>query len=337
MAKNKDIVIDLLDAYGLPYKIFGKTPSSMLMKLVTLPIFLFNFLNQAKRFKPDFIISRNSPFSAYTAKILRIPNFGFADTEISGIVDKLALRFVDYYFTSTSFQKNLGKNHFRYPGYIETWYINPFRFKPEPSVLDDLGVKVGEKFSIIRFVSWKAHHDVGVQGLSDEFKMKVVNKLLKYGKVFISSEKPLPTELEKYKFMLSPSKMHDALYYCSFFYGESATMASETACFGKPAFFIDPHGRGYTDEQDKKYNLVSNFGFADDELNNSLSRIDLVFQNEKFYDQVGKSYKSMLNDVIEPVSCFSWILNNYPSSIDLLKGNKTWYNDFQFSKYAVTQ
>lgn len=337
MAKKKDIVIDLLEAYKLPYRIFGKTPSSMALKFISLPIFLLNYLLQAIKFKPGFIISRNSPFSAYTAKILGVPNFGFADTEISGVVDKLALKFVDYYFTSTSFNKNLGKNHFRYPGYIETWYINPFRFKPNPSVLDDLGVTPGEKFSVIRFVSWKAHHDVGIQGLSDEFKIEIVNKLLNYGKVFISSEKPLPPELEKFKFKLSPEKMHDALYYCSFFYGESATMASETACAGKHAFFIDPHGRGYTSEQELKYNLVSNFSLNSNSIKESISKIDLVFQNEKFSEMVGNNYKSMLGDVVEPVSCFAWLINNYPSSLGVLHQNQNWYQNFMLRKYIDIQ
>ena len=63
----------------------------------------------------------------------------------------------------------------------------------------------------------------------------------------------------KFQIPCPPEKIHHALYYADLFYGESPTMASEAACLGTPARYIDHKGRGYTDEQERKYGLVFNF------------------------------------------------------------------------------
>jgi uncharacterized protein len=55
------------------------------------------------------------------------------------------------------------------------------------------------------------------------------------------------------------SRIHDAMAYATLVYGESATMASEAAVLGTPAIYLDDEGRGYTDEQERKYGLVFNF------------------------------------------------------------------------------
>lgn len=47
--------------------------------------------------------------------------------------------------------------------------------------------------------------------------------------------------------------------FASLMFGESATMCSEAAVLGVPGVFVDPLGRGYTDEQEELYGLVSNF------------------------------------------------------------------------------
>jgi predicted glycosyltransferase len=328
MAKKKDIVIDLLDAYKIPYFVFGSTKTSRLLKMLTLPIFILRYFFKAWQFKPDFILSRNTPHSAYAAKLLGVPNFGFADTEISGIVDTLSLKYIDAFFTSTSFTKKLGKNHFQYTGYIESWYLNPLRYKPNTNVLNDLGVKKDEIFSILRFVSWNAHHDVGIQGLSDEFKIRLVNKLLQFGKVFISSENQLPSELEKYKFRIAPEKMHDALNFASFFYGESATMASECACLGTPAFYLDRSGRGYTDEQESKYGLVRNFSLSNEDVEISLTEIDALFQNGNTKENWENRNKKLLKDTTDMVLYIKWFLENYPKSLELTAKEPAYYQNF---------
>jgi len=80
-----------------------------------------------------------------------------------------------------------------------------------------------------------------------------------FGPVFITSEKKLPPGLEKYRLAIKPSQIHDLMAYASLVYGESATMSSEAAILGVHSIFCDVCGRGYTDEEERRYGLVSNF------------------------------------------------------------------------------
>lgn len=329
LAKQKDIVIELVNSYGLPFRLIGRTQSSTFGKLLTLPYFDYKHFIESMQFKPDFLLSRNSPHSAHVSRLLSVPHIGFADTENSGIADKLAVPFIDYIFTSYSFTKRFKQPHFYYPGYIETWYLHPNRFKPDPTVIERLNLKSGEAYSIVRFVSWQAHHDKGISGLSDDFKIKLVNKLRGYGKVFVSSEKRLPHELEEYRFKLPPEKMHDALFYASMFYGESATMASECAMLGTPAIFLDPVGRGYTNEQERKYGLVYNYTLSNYDIERSLSKIDEVFNNPDFTHIYASNHQKLLNDVIDPVNYIKWFLAEYPASVQSLKRDPEYWKNFK--------
>lgn len=92
-----------------------------------------------------------------------------------------------------------------------------------------------------------------------ENKRKAIKEISKYARVLITSESELPEDLEKFRIKIPIDKIHHALYYSSLLFGESATMASEAAVLGTPAIFLDNDGRGYTDEQEKKYKLVYNF------------------------------------------------------------------------------
>lgn len=329
LVKRKDIVIELMEAYNLPYKIFAVTPHGFLRKVLSLLLFDLKYFSLAKSFKPDLILSRNSPHSAHYAFLMRIPHLGFADTENSGFADKLAIPFIKYFFTSNSFNKKFPRFHFCYPGYIESWYLHPNRFNPDDKVLSLLGLEKNEKFSIVRFVSWQAHHDIGLSGLSDVFKIELVETLSKHGKVFISSEKELPAELENYRFSIPPQYMHDALYYASVFYGESATMASECAVLGTPAIYLDPLDRiGYTKHQESVFKLVHNFRLDKESLSLSLNKVNDIFQGDYERDHT-INHKKLIEYLIDPIKFFSWVILNFPLSIDELKSNPQKYLEFK--------
>jgi predicted glycosyltransferase len=93
----------------------------------------------------------------------------------------------------------------------------------------------GEPFTVLRFVAWKASHDRGQQGFSIETKRKIVQTLSRYGRVFITSETPLPEEFEPYRINVPPHRIHHVLYYARLFMGDGATMATEAGILGTPA------------------------------------------------------------------------------------------------------
>jgi predicted glycosyltransferase len=64
-----------------------------------------------------------------------------------------------------------------YPSYHELAYLHPNRFQADSNVLNDASLKFGERFFIMRFNAFKAHHDGGVRGLSTSQKLQLIELL----------------------------------------------------------------------------------------------------------------------------------------------------------------
>jgi predicted glycosyltransferase len=145
-------------------------------------------------------------------------------------------------------------------------YTHPNWFTPDPQVLRGLlGIQQDEKLFVVRFVAWQSGHDVLQRGFSERAKVRLVEALSEHGQVVITSEGPLPRDLEPYRMRVSPTKIHDLLAFCTLYVGESATMASESAILGTPFIFVSPVGRGYTDEQEEVYGLGYTFRPSEEE------------------------------------------------------------------------
>jgi len=90
--------------------------------------------------------------------------------------------------------------------------------------------------------------------------------------------------------------MHDALYYADLLYGESSTMASECACLGTPAIFVDDVGRGYTDEEDEKYGLVFNFSESKEDQEKSIEKAIEILNTPGIKEEWQKRTEMMLSE-----------------------------------------
>jgi predicted glycosyltransferase len=183
----------------------------------------------------------------------------FYDTEIAKVTNWFSYPMADYVCTPDCYQKRVRGNHIRYPGYHELAYLHPNRFTADLNIVRSAGVDPTLRYFIVRFVSYAASHDLGTSGLTTPRKVDLVKLLAQYGRVLISSESQLPPELEAYRLAIPASQIHHFLAFASLLVGESATMASECAVLGVPSFYISPAGRGYTDEQERRYGLVFNF------------------------------------------------------------------------------
>ncbi|MCK5283685.1 MAG: DUF354 domain-containing protein [Nanoarchaeota archaeon] len=251
-ARDKDCALDLLKEYKFD---FIKRPGYKgLMKLIGVFLIDYRLYRIAKKFNPDILVgSSGDCYIAQVSKILRKPSIVFDDTEHSSIQNWLTFPFADKIVTPESYKINLGKKQVRYNGFKELAYLHPKYFKPDTSILEELGLKKNDKFILIRFVSWEAAHDIGKTGIKD--KIDFVESLAKKYKVFVSSEAPLPKELEKYEIMIKKEKIHSVLWYSSLYIGEGATMATEAALLGIPTIYINELQLGYINKL-KKAKLI---------------------------------------------------------------------------------
>jgi predicted glycosyltransferase len=146
---------------------------------------------------------------------------------------------------------------------MELAYLHPRYFEPDASVLETLGLKPNEKFAIVRFVGWNAVHDRGKRGFSDQNKRDLIKTLQRYGRVFISAEGPLPSDMEPLRLQLASREIHHLLFYATVLVGESATMSTEAAILGTPAVFLSGFSLGNLSYMEDKYGLVLNFGTSE--------------------------------------------------------------------------
>jgi len=258
-SRDKDIALELLDLYRIPYVNRGAGATGLVGKAMYLARTDLWMLKEARSFDPHVLVGFSSPYPAHVATWLGRPYVGITDTESSVWQQRLFVPFSRHVLTPTCFGRDLGEKHQRFDSYMELAYLGRDWFSPDPAVLGELGVGLATPFVIIRFVGWEASHDRGHSGLSLEHKRVAVEQLSRMGSVFISSEKPLPEDLEAFRCPLPVDRIHHALAYASLLYGESCTMASEAAVLGTAAVYHDDVGRGYTDEQESVYGHVSRF------------------------------------------------------------------------------
>lgn len=316
-AKSKDITLKLLDNLSIPYNCTGKNKKRIIGKFLSIIKSDYIILKISLRFKPDLFVSHFSLSASHVGALLNKPVIGFADTEHAKLSIITTAPFTDVILTPSCFNKYLGKKQIRFNGYMELCYLHPNYFTSDPSVLDYLEVKKGEKYIIMRFVSWGASHDRGHSGLSLEMKKKAVKELSKYARVFISSEGELPKDLKQYQIKIPPEKMHDALAFASLFVGEGATMASECAMLGTPVIYVNSLEVGSCTEEEKQYNLIYNFRNS----NGVLKKAHKLLSIPNLKQEWQKRRQRMLSDKIDVTALMVWFIENYPESVNIMKEN----------------
>jgi predicted glycosyltransferase len=272
-ARDKDVTLALLDHYRFKYQLLsaiGSGLSGMAKEFILREWALVKLL---RRWKPDVVTEIGGLFIALICRLLRIKSMAFTDTETVLLDRILTYPFIGRMLTPDCFKKDLKRAHIRYRGYHELAYLHPNVYQPDPSVLKALGVAASEPYIVLRFVSWQASHDVGQQGLSNDDRHQAIQQLSRYGKVFITSESPLPEEFESYRIGIAPHQMHDVLYYARLYLGEGATMATEAAVLGTPAIFISslaPH-LGNFKQLAEQHQLVFSFASPEKALEKSVN------------------------------------------------------------------
>jgi len=234
-ARDKDVTLGLLDHYNFPYKTLSHMGHGTLGLSREFLTREWGLMRLIKLFDPDVITAIGGLFVAPVSRIMGKPSIVFTDSEPVPLDKYFTYPFATLVCTPDCFLRELKGRHLRYRGYHELAYLHPNYFEPDPGILKEIGVAEKEPFIILRFVAWKASHDIGQRGFPLPFKIKLIEMLSQYGRILISSESPLPPALEPYRFHLPPHRIHHALYYAKLFMGDGATMATEAALLGTPA------------------------------------------------------------------------------------------------------
>jgi predicted glycosyltransferase len=322
-ASKKDVTFELLDHYGFQYVNIGSYGESIPQKAINLPLLDIRMYHRIKRsaFNPDIFLGLGSIRASHVAYFMKKPSIIFEDTEHSREQHLLYLPFASVILTPSCFRKNLGGKHIRYDSYHELAYLHPKYFKPDRAILDEMKLSDADKYIVVRFVSWKATHDIGQRGIRE--RVRFVTELEKYGQVLITSESKLENELEKYRIKVAPEKIHDLLYYAAMYVGEGAKMATEAAILGTPSIYISSLAStmGNFIELQQKYGLV----FIYNDPDKALERAVKLLQEQNLKDKWRAKRQKLLKDKIDVTEFMVWFVENYPLSAEeskLIKSGK---------------
>jgi uncharacterized protein len=312
----------MLREYGLSYTVIGKKQIGTIRKILGIFAFSFRIYKIARRFNPDLFLSHGSMYAGYAAFLTGKIHIALEDT---GNMEQLFFSrpVSDVILSPKSLHVDLGRKQIRYNGFHELAYLHPKRFSPDKSILDDMNVSQGEPYIILRFVSWNATHDFGHNGLSYDQKLSVINEVSNFGKVFISSEKPLPPEFEKFALKIAPHRLHDALYYATMYIGEGATTASESAMLGTPAIYVNSISAGTLEQQE-----LDGLLFCFHNFDGLIEKIHEMLLMPGLKDEFRKRRDLMLRMNIDVTSFLIWFIENYPKSIDRIEEESDFLNSF---------
>ncbi|WFS62728.1 DUF354 domain-containing protein [Pseudodesulfovibrio thermohalotolerans] len=290
-ARDKDVTRKLLEAGKLPFAMCSTRKGGMVSLLWELLVKTRAIVKRAREFRPEAIVSLGSPPAAWASRILGVPHIALEDTEHSTEQALLYLPFTRYVLTSTAFRRDLGKKQLRYKGFHELAYLHPSVFAPDEAVISSLGLSATRPFSVARFVSWQATHDLGRRGMSNSEKVALVDRLSSFGKVVLTSEAPLSRELRSKCVVVPPESIHHVLAFARLYVGEGATMASESAMLGVPAIYTNPLSAG-TLEAQERYGLL----YRQSDFGSALELIDFVMHEENNQKYQGLR-REMLSDM----------------------------------------
>jgi len=328
--KNIPSAIALLNFYEIKYLNLGDKPSGLIKKIFKQFFFSRQITRLAKKDKIDLGLGV-SVSVAHAGLLSQMKTIVFDDDDFRATpVYALAAHTIADQVLVPGCSKTLKlKKIVRYQGYHELAYLHPNIFKPECGVLKNLNVDISDKYFILRFNAFKAHHDIGKKGLSKSNKIELIHKLEKHGRVFISSEAKLEKDFLKYQLRSAPEKIHSILSYATMLISDSQTMSSEAAMLGTPSLRMNSFvGRiSYLEEQEHRYQLT--FGFKPEQASQMFSKIDELLKMPNLKEEWQARRMKMLSEKIDVTSFMVWFVENYPESAHVMKANPEYQNRFR--------
>jgi uncharacterized protein len=306
-ARDKDRSVDLLTEFGLPFRQIstqhrgGGLAVEMVQRTRRL-------LGVMRTFRPDVLTGIMGPSIAVAGRLMRVPAVVFYDTEVATQTNRFVYPLAFSVCTPDCYQGRVPGRHLSYPGYHELAYLHPNRFRADPRRLAEFGVGPDEPFSVLRFVSWEAAHDRRERGLTGDQKRHLVEVLQREGRVLISSEAPLPPDLAALEVSGPVEQIHHLLAHAQIIVGESATMSSEAAVLGVPAVFIATSGRGYIDDEEKRYGLARHF--TDDQFEQAVAAIEKLCADSP--RDMGQRARQQLLD--EKIDVTAWMIDYFEAT-----------------------
>lgn len=264
--RDRALVSALLTSFGIAHHVASTVKTSFLGLVYELLEHDAGLVRLALRYKVDILVG-TSVCITHAGLLLRKPSIVFNEDDKhylhawAWLAYPIATRIVaPFALTDRKTEKYISHQSLH-----ELAYLHPDHFRPDASVLDELGVRPDERFFIVRFVALQAHHDFRHRGLDVAQRRRLLEALGRFGRVFVSDE-GLPAEAKtQWQWPIAAHRMHDAMYFATLLVGDSQTMAVEAAVLGTPAVRCNTFVRhcSIINELGDRYGLIHSYHPAD--------------------------------------------------------------------------
>jgi len=316
---SKDILNTLVQNDNLSCQFHEITlypQKGFLYSIMNLLIKEFQLFKIVCKYKPQLLIG-TSVVICHIGFILRKPSVivNEDDIDVISLSAKLGYPFATRIVSPIIC--NLGyfeKKAIKYNGYQKLAYLHPNYFVPDIEIAKRY-LPISKNNFLIRLSALSAHHDIGVKGIDNKSIYELISYLEKYGVVYISSERELPSDLQRYKLKLNPLHMHHVLSYVDLLISDSQSMSVEAAILGIPSIRIsDFSGKiSVLEELEHKYQLT--YGLKPAQFNCVLDIIKTkIFNIDNYKSEFQRRKSILIQDKDDVISFFvetiSKLVNN---------------------------
>ena len=249
VSRRKDVAGDLLDEFGLAHTPLSRAGTGLSGLARELVVRDARLLAHAVRRRPDVMLGFGGVAISHVGKLLRVPSVSFYAADTASLQTRLTWPFIDHLYVPEPYRGPVPEGRTtRFPGVKELSYFHPDDFRPDREAALAAGLDPDRANVFLRTVAWRANHDLGKTGWSDDTLRALVAELQMRGTVHISTERALPDDLAPHLYRGPKSAVHHVMAGCALYVGESATMAHEAAFLGVPAIYDGTDHPGTTRE-----------------------------------------------------------------------------------------
>lgn len=330
--KSKDILEELLKQAQLPYYNilpidFRKSKFDVFRQMLIKD---FRILKFCLKHKVD-LLTGSTPEVAHVGWLLNKSSVNTSEDDMDVVPawSKIAGPFAQTMLSPIICNNGeWEKKSIKYNSYHELAYLHPNHFVPDKKIVEKY-FSANSSYFIIRFAKLNAHHDKGIQGINAHIAQNIIDILLPYGDVYITSERELEPQFEKYRIHINPLDMHHVMAFAQIYIGDSQTMAAEAGVLGVPFVrFNDFVGRiGYLRELEDVYQL--GYGIKTNELERLYKTVTELVEMTERKQIFNARRQKMLSEKIDYAKFLTWFIENYPESKRIMTENPDYQWNFR--------
>lgn len=247
VSRHKDVACELLDGFGLdhqPISTASRGLAGLARELISRELALWRIV---RRDRPQVMLGFGGVAISHVGRLTGIPSSVFYDSENARLQTRITWPFVSGLTVPEDYDGPTPKARTRYmKGVKELSFFYPSAFRRDRRAALVSGLDPDRPNVFVRIVDWRANHDIGKSGWTEELAQAVVARLSDKAKLHVSAENNVPEALKPYLWQGDPGQVHQLVAHCDALIGESATMASEAAVLGVPSIYAGVDFPGYT-------------------------------------------------------------------------------------------